>query len=99
MDKLSFAVQLRAVLKLNKLTHEREKLYRDLVERLPDGVYKSTHDGKFIEVNQAMVKMLGYDSKEELLAIDIKSALYFEMADRESLVLQEKLEEMGIFQA
>lgn len=97
MDKLSFAVQLRAVLKLNKSTHEREKLYRDLVERLPDGVYKSTHDGKFIEVNQAMVKMLGYDSKEELLAIDIKSALYFEMADRESLVLQEKLEEMGIF--
>jgi len=120
LDELSFAIQLRAALKLissdnsserivefnidntdrkqaEKALHESEQVYRNLVERLPDGVYKSTHAGNFIEVNQAMVKMLGYDSKEELLTIDIKSALYFEVADRESLVLQEKLEEMGIF--
>lgn len=77
--------------------HESEKLYRNLVERLPDGVYKSTHQGKFVEVNDAMVKMLGYDSKEELLSIDIKNELYFQPEDRESLVLQEKYEEMGIF--
>jgi len=77
--------------------YESEKLYRNLVERLPDGVYKSTHEGKFVEVNDAMVKMLGYDSKEELLAIDIKKELYFQPEDRESLVLQEKYEEMGIF--
>jgi len=76
---------------------ESEKLYHNLVERLPDGVYKSSHDGKFIEINPAMVKMLGYGSKEELFAIDIKTDLYFEPDDRESLVLQEKLEEMGIF--
>ncbi|MBV5315413.1 MAG: PAS domain S-box protein [Prolixibacteraceae bacterium] len=76
---------------------ESEKLYRNLVERLPDGVYKSTHDGKFIEVNPAMVKMLGYRSREELMAINIKSELYFEPEDRESIILQEKLEEMGIF--
>ena len=76
---------------------ESEKLYQNLVERLPDGVYKSTHSGKFVEVNPAMVKMLGYNSKNELLAIDIKSELYFEPEDRESIILQEKLEEMGIF--
>src|SRR5680860_708829 len=34
-----------------------EALYRNLVNRMPDGVYKSAHDGKFIEVNPAMVKM------------------------------------------
>lgn len=76
---------------------ESERLYKNLVERLPDGVYKSTHQGKFVEVNDAMVKMLGYDSKEELIAIDIKTELYFHPDDRESLVLQEKYEEMGIF--
>ena len=76
---------------------ESEKLYRNLVERLPDGVYKSTHEGRFVEVNEAMVKILGYDSKEELLAIDIKSELYFQPEDRESIVLQEEYEEMGIF--
>lgn len=74
-----------------------KKLYNNLLERLPDGVYKSTHDGKFVEVNPAMVKMLGYSSKEELMAIDIKTALYFHPEDRESIVLQEKLEEMGVF--
>lgn len=76
---------------------ESEKIYLNLVERLPDGVYKSTHSGKFVEVNPAMVKMLGYSSKEELMAIDIKTELYFQPEDRESLVLQEKYQEMGIF--
>jgi len=74
-----------------------EVLHRSLVNRMPDGVYKSTHDGKFIEINPAMVKMLGYDSKEELMAIDIKSQLYFEATDRESLILQEQMEEMGVY--
>jgi len=83
--------------KIEDELHESEKIYRNLVERLPDGVYKSTHDGKFLEVNQAMVTMLGYESIEELLAIDIKSELYFKPEDRESITLQERFEEMGIF--
>jgi len=80
-----------------KAFHESETLYRNLVLRLPDGVYKSTHEGKFIDVNPAMVSMLGYDSKEDLMSIDIKTQLYFEPTDRESLILQEKLEETGVY--
>ncbi|MCX6160980.1 MAG: PAS domain S-box protein, partial [Ignavibacteriae bacterium] len=76
---------------------ESEELHRNLVLRMPDGVYKSTHDGKFIEANPAMVKMLGYESKEELMDVDIKTQLYFEPTDRESPVLQEKLEGMEIY--
>lgn len=74
-----------------------EYLYRNLVERLPDGIYKSTHEGKFIEANPAMVHMLGYESREELLNIDIKNDLYFKPDDRESITLHEKNQEMGIF--
>ncbi len=77
--------------------HKSEELYRNLIERTPDGVYKSTHEGRFVEVNPAMVKMLGYNSKEELMAIDIKTQLYFEPTDRESLTLLERFEELGIF--
>jgi len=76
---------------------ESEELYRTLVENMPDGVYKSTHDGKFVDVNPAMVKFLGYDTKEELMAIDIKSQLYFEPGDRESLLLDQKKAELGIY--
>jgi PAS domain S-box-containing protein len=76
---------------------ESEKLYRNLVETSLDGVYKSSHAGKFVEVNPAMVRMLGYETKEELMAIDIKTQLYFEPADRESLIQQELLEETGVY--
>ena len=50
-----------------------------------------------MELNQAMVKMLGYESKEELMAIDIKSQLYFQPEDREKAVLKGKLDEMAVF--
>jgi len=76
---------------------QKEAIYRNLLERMPDGVYKSTHAGKFVDANTAMVKMLSYMNKEELMGIDILTQLYFEPADRESLVLQENLEEMGVY--
>lgn len=76
---------------------DSEKKYRELIETMPDGVYKSTHAGKFLEVNPAMVEMLGYTSKEELLAINIKSELYFKKEDRESAALKEKFEETAVF--
>tara|TARA_R110001583_G_scaffold34847_1_gene116573 strand:- start:17443 stop:20181 length:2739 start_codon:yes stop_codon:yes gene_type:complete len=48
-----------------------------------DGFYKSTPEGEFIDVNPALVKMLGYNSKKELLAIDIKKDLYFDIKNRD----------------
>jgi two-component system cell cycle sensor histidine kinase/response regulator CckA len=76
---------------------ESETQYHRLIETMQDGVYRSSHEGKFLEVNPAMVKILGYGSKEELCAIDIKSQLYFTPEDRESAALDEKFQEMAIF--
>ncbi|MEO9806497.1 MAG: PAS domain S-box protein [Reichenbachiella sp.] len=59
-----------------------EERYRSIFENSLDGIYKSTPEGKFVEVSPALVKMLGYDSEEELLAIDIKKELYFSEQDR-----------------
>lgn len=75
------------------LTNER---YRTLFDGILDGVYRSTHDGRFVDVNPAMIKMFGYANKDEMLAVDIKKDLYFAPEDRESLFLdtgQEKVEE------
>lgn len=80
-----------------KTVIESEKKYRSLINNMPDGVYKSTEEGKLIDVNPALVKMLGYDSKEELMAIDIKTQLYFDVSDRESTKLQEEERELGIY--
>lgn len=85
------------LIEAKKNIEKSEKLYRNLVHVIPDGIYKSTSDGDLIEVNPSMVEMLGYDSKEELLAIDIKSDLYFDIEDRESVELKENKEELGIY--
>jgi len=80
-----------------ELLRRSETMYRNLIATMPDGVYRSTHDGQFVEVNPAMVKMLGYETQEELMAIDIKSQLYFAPEDRESLVLDTELVGLDVF--
>ncbi|MFZ4549295.1 MAG: PAS domain S-box protein, partial [Bacteroidales bacterium] len=77
--------------------YESETNYRELVEKLPDGVYKSTEAGKFVNINPAMASMLGYDSMEELMEIDIKTQLYFQEADREMVELHEGNTEIGVY--
>lgn len=45
-----------------------EERYRTLFERAIEGIYRSTADGRFEEVNPPMAAMLGYDSPDELVA-------------------------------
>ena len=46
---------------------EAEKKYRAIVENAAWGIYQMTPDGVYLSVNSAMVDVLGYDSKEDLL--------------------------------
>ena len=61
---------------------ESERKHRTLFQNSLDGIYKSTPAGRFVDVNPALVKMLGYDSEKELKSIDIKTQLYFKEEDR-----------------
>ena len=47
-----------------------EARYRALAGNLSYGICRCNLDGSFLEVNDAMVKMLGYRSREDLLALD-----------------------------
>src|SRR5467141_3558957 len=69
----------------NGLRHS-EARYRALAGNLSYGICRCGLDGKFLEVNEAMVKMLGYASKEELLAVDLVSALIQDPAKRGQLL-------------
>ena len=60
-----------------------EKKYKDLVEILPIGIAISTPGprGRVIDVNPALWKMFGYDSKEEFLKVPA-SAHYYDLKER-----------------
>ncbi|MBI1740934.1 MAG: PAS domain S-box protein [Acidobacteriales bacterium] len=48
---------------------EKERRFTQLFETLQEGVYFATPEGSLLDVNPALVKMLGYRSKEELLSL------------------------------
>jgi PAS domain S-box-containing protein len=54
------------------ITEQREKELRftELFETLQEGVYFSTPDGQLLDANPALVGMLGYVQKGELLAVE-----------------------------
>jgi PAS domain S-box-containing protein len=72
---------------------EAEHRYRELFDNIQEGLFFSTPEGRFIEVNDAMVRMLGYASREELLHIDIPTQLYFSPEERQGLT--DALQELG----
>jgi PAS domain S-box-containing protein len=49
---------------------EKERRFTELFETLQEGVYFSTPEGKLLDGNAALVQVLGYESKEDLLSLD-----------------------------
>jgi two-component system NtrC family sensor kinase len=52
---------------------EAERRYRELFANIQEGVFFATPDGRFVEVNDALVRMLGYTSRENLLQASIRT--------------------------
>ncbi len=63
-----------------------EAEFRGLVEHAPVGIYRATRDGRFLTVNPALVRMLGYGWAEEVLRLDIARDVYADPALRERLI-------------
>jgi len=61
----------------------REAEYRRVFEDSTEGIYVSTVDGRPLLANPALVRMLGYESEEELNRRDIAREGYVDPADRE----------------
>ena len=70
-----------------------EQDYERLFEHVGCGVFISSREGKFIAVNQTLLDMLGYESKEEIFKIDIAKDLYFMPEERRKF--QELIERNG----
>lgn len=70
-----------------------EEDYRRLFRHVGVGVYVSSKKGRFLDANPALLKMLGYDSKESFLNINIQNDLYVRPDER--LTFQRMVEKEG----
>jgi PAS domain S-box-containing protein len=65
---------------------EAERRYRELFDNIQEGLFFATPEGQFLDVNDAMVRMLGYETREELLRADVSAHLYPTREAKERLV-------------
>jgi two-component system NtrC family sensor kinase len=79
--------------KFERELKDSEKKFRNLFERVRQGLYISTKEGHFVDCNRALLEMAGYSDKEEFLEIDIAQELYVNPEDRKNF--QAFVEERG----
>ena len=60
--------------------------YETLVEHAPVGIYRSSPEGRFLSVNAALVRILGYDSAPQVLQLDMARDVYADSAERQRLL-------------
>jgi len=83
VSKLTIYRDVTQIKKREKALRASEKSYKSLFDHVSCGVFISSKEGKFLEANQALLDMLGYESKEEFLGIDIAKDLYLKPDDRQ----------------
>jgi len=62
-----------------------EHRYRALIQRAAYGIFRSSLEGRFIDVNPALVRTLGHPNADSLLATSA-AAVYFDPADYRRIV-------------
>ncbi len=73
--------------KSEKALRDSEAKYKDLFDTMPNGFYRSTPEGSFVDANPAFVKMLGYSSLEELKEVYIPGDIYVHESEREEVTI------------
>jgi len=66
---------------------QAEERYRGIFENALEGIYQTTPEGQYLNVNPAFVRIFGFASKEEMMSqvTDIGEQLYVNPADRDRL--------------
>jgi PAS domain S-box-containing protein len=90
---------LRRVGVLARIRHQ-DRQRRDVIFRYKGffdgeqhGLFLSSREGRLLDVNQNLVRLLGYGDRDELLKIDIENDLYFDPQDRQNF--REIIENQG----
>jgi len=63
-----------------------EARYRSLVQSSVYGIYRSSLEGRFLDVNAALITMLGYTSMEEVLLLDPEKDVFAQPEEHKRLI-------------
>jgi PAS domain S-box-containing protein len=63
-----------------------EARYRSLILSAAYGIYRCTVAGRFLDVNPALIAMLGYGSVEEVLQLDARRDVFFNPQELDRLI-------------
>src|SRR6266581_2314958 len=74
---------------------KNEARFTELFESLQEGIYIVTPDGTIVDVNPALARMLGYDSKEELLKRRVPE-IFVDQPERK--IVQDEVERQPMIQ-
>jgi len=61
---------------------ESEEKYRQVFDGIAEGIYRTTPEGRIEMANPALLKILGYDSLEELRQVDLNQTGYADSGER-----------------
>ncbi len=84
----------------NAQTEQVETRYRNLFDSVPVAIIVSHLDGRMIDVNMAAVRLYGYDSRAEFMALNMRD-LYVNPAERDrrmAAITQETVPKSAEFQ-
>ncbi len=82
MSKLSIYRDITDSKKQEARLKSSEENYKRLFEHAGCGVFISSKEGRFLDVNPALLRMMGYDEKDAFLALDLAKDIYLKPEDR-----------------
>ena len=90
LEILTFVSQSVATAILRKrdedALRQSESRYRTQVQSAVYGIYRSSVQDRFLDVNPALISMLGYNSADELLALNLANDVYADPGERHRMV-------------
>lgn len=94
-DSWRIGVEITEQKRAEEALRAAERDYRALFENIPDGIYRSSIDGRQLRANPALVAINGYSSEKEMLigVKDIAKEWYVDPKRRQEF--QERIEKEG----
>ncbi|MCK5837478.1 MAG: PAS domain-containing protein, partial [Desulfobacula sp.] len=81
-SKLSLYRDITHTVRQEEKLKSSKESYQRLFTHVGCGVFISSKKGRFLDVNPALLKMLGYQDKEEFLSLDLATDVYLKPEDR-----------------